>query len=634
MCGIAGFFDLDRRLAEPELERLARAMAASIVHRGPDGEGVWTEAASGTALAHRRLSIIDLSEAGRQPMVSASGRTVISYNGEAYNYEELRDELAAAGVRFRGHSDTEALLEGIERWGLGSTLRRVNGMFALAVFDRTTRTLSLARDRLGQKPLYWGWVGRRTVAFASELKALTLLPGWEGRIDRAALAAYFRHNYVPGPLSIYEGIGKLAPGSIVTIDAEGEARHSVYWSARQVAREGLARPFTGPDVEAIDRLEALLADAVRRCMVSDVPLGAFLSGGIDSAIVVAQMAELVSGPVRTFTIGFSDEGYDERRAARTIAERFGTDHTDLRVTPDAGEILPRLVRHFGEPFADSSAIPSFYLAELARSHVTVALNGDGGDESFAGYRRHLVGARTAWLDRVPSRPRRAIARVADRTLGGRDARSAREYAGRLLGGIGLDGVDRYHSYLSVFSPDERRALLAEPTPEVNESPLRAPWNSATGHGELSRILQTDVETYLPGDLLVKMDIATMAHSLEARSPLLDHHLMEFAAGLPDRLKLRRLSKKWILRQAYRGTIPDATLDAPKRGFGVPLANWFRGPLGAMARERLAGADACGGLIRPERAQRIVAEHRAGKADRSAQIWTLLVLDEWCRQGRG
>ncbi|MFN8150942.1 MAG: asparagine synthase (glutamine-hydrolyzing) [Solirubrobacterales bacterium] len=619
MCGVAGCASV----AGPVSSERVAAICAAQVHRGPDSRGL--HVADEIGLGIQRLAVIDL-ERGDQPVYNEDRSVVVVLNGEIYNFRALREELRARGHRFATGSDTEVIVHLYEELG-DRLVERLDGMFCFALWDADARRLLIARDRVGKKPLHYHLAPDGTLTFASELGALMRDPSISPELDRASLDQYLALGYVNAPRSIYRDVRKLEPGRRI-VWQDGRIKIERWWRLDYSERP------EAPTGELVERLRDEVREAVRRRLIADVPLGAFLSGGIDSAIVVAQMAELVSGPVRTFTIGFSDEGYDERRAARTIAERFGTDHTDLQVTPDAGEILPRLVHHFGEPFADSSAIPSFYLAELARSHVTVALNGDGGDESFAGYRRHLVGARTAWLDRVPSRPRRAIARVADRTLGGRDARSAREYAGRLLGGIGLDGVDRYHSYLSVFSPDERRALLAEPTPEVNESPLRAPWNSATGHGELSRILQTDVETYLPGDLLVKMDIATMAHSLEARSPLLDHHLMEFAAGLPDRLKLRGLSKKWILRQAYRGTIPDATLDAPKRGFGVPLASWFRGPLGEMARERLAGADACGGLIRPERAQRIVAEHRAGKADRSAQIWTLLVLDEWCRQGRG
>lgn len=623
MCGIAGRAATRGPVAP---ERIA-AMCAAMRHRGPDSNGLHIDA--GIGLGIQRLAVIDL-ERGDQPVYNEDRSVAVVLNGEIYNFRTLREELLIRGHSFATNSDTEVIVHLYEELG-DDLVERLDGMFCFALWDAKRRRLLIARDRVGKKPLHYHHAPDGSLSFASELGALMRDSSTPTAIDHAALNEFLALGYVNAPRSIYAAARKLEPG------------HRLMWEDGHVGIErwwrlDYSRKVTLPGGEELaERLRHEVREAVRRRLVADVPVGAFLSGGVDSAIVVSQMAQLASAPVRTFTIGFDVEHYSELAEARTIAQRFGTDHTELVVEPNAVEMLPRLVRHFGEPFGDSSAIPSFYLAELARADVTVALNGDGGDESFAGYRRHLVGARAAWLDRTPRRLRAVISRLIDRTLSGHDARSTAEYAHRLLSSIDRDGADRYLSHVSVFNHTERRSLLAdEPGAEVDprwESPLRKPWTTATGAGPLDRILQTDVETYLPGDLLTKMDIATMASSLEARSPLLDHHLMEFAAALPDRLKLRGRRKKWLLREAFRGTVPDATLDGPKRGFAVPLASWFRGPLGEVAFERLHDADTCGGLVQPERARRLLTEHGSGQADRSAQLWCLLVLDEWCRQRR-
>ena len=388
MCGIAGLLDLERRSGSQELEALGRAMAATLNHRGPDAHGVWSDAEAGVALGHTRLSIVDLSPAGAQPMVSSCGACVITYNGEIYNAGDLRPELEARGRRFRGHSDTEVLVEAIAEWGVKPTVERLIGMFAFALWDRRTRTLSLVRDRLGIKPLYFGRQNGRVV-FASELKAFEVLPDWKPELNRDALAAYLRLAYVPSPHSIYRGIDKLAPGHIATIDAEGKIETSAFWSVEKAAERGKSAPFNVSDREAIDTLELLLGDAVGRRLVADVPLGAFLSGGIDSSTVAAMMRMRSNAPVRTYSIGFKEEGFDEAPHARAVAAHLGTEHTELYVSPaEAREVIPDLPTIYDEPFADSSQIPTYLLSKLTREHVTVALSGDGGDELFAGYTRH------------------------------------------------------------------------------------------------------------------------------------------------------------------------------------------------------------------------------------------------------
>lgn len=620
MCGIAGSAEVNGRASRDRLV----AMCAAQEHRGPDARGLHVEGPVGLGI--QRLAVIDL-DGGDQPIYNEDRSVVVVLNGEIYNFQALREGLLERGHRFSTGSDTEVIVHLYEEVG-DDLVEHLDGMFCFALWDDRQERLLIARDRVGKKPLHFHQAANGSLTFASELGALMQDVSIPGEVDPASLAEYLCLGYINSPRSIYRSVKKLEPGHRM-VWREGRLEIKRWW------RLDYAQELVAPDQELEERLRFEVREAVRRRLIADVPLGAFLSGGVDSAIVVSQMAELMSEPVRTFTIGFDVEGYNETAGAREVADRFGTDHTDLTVTPDAMEILPKLIRHFGEPYADSSAIPSFYLAEMTRRHVTVALNGDGGDESFAGYRRHLVGAKTAWLDGVPHGIRGFVARSADRLLRGRDARSRLEYAHRLLSSIGRDGVDRYLSHLSVFDVAERQSLLvgevASEVPSHRVQALDGPWGSQTGRSALDRILQTDVESYLPGDLLVKMDIATMAYSLEARSPLLDHRVMELAARLPDDAKLRGFGKKWLLREAYRGVIPDKTLDGPKRGFGVPLAAWLRGPLGNLALERLSDASTCGGLIERGEARRIVKEHLAGEADRSAQIWSLLCLDEWSRQ---
>ena len=433
MCGFAGL--LDPNASQDDLAGAADAMAGAIVHRGPDDGGIWLDAAAGLALAHRRLSILDLSPRGRQPMESPTGRFVIAYNGEVYNFGELRGELTALGVAFRGHSDTEVLLAAIEAWGIEETCRRANGMFAFALWDRDSRTLTLGRDRFGQKPLYYGQVGGRFL-FGSELKALSAAPGFDARLDRDSLTLFLRHGYVPAPRSIWHGIAKLTPGCLLTVSADGEfGSPEPYWSALSAARAGLAAPFAGSAAEAADALEMLLGDAVSKCMVADVPLGAFLSGGVDSSAIVALMQARSTRPVRTFSIGFAEAAYDESKHAAAVARHLGTDHTELTVTEaDALDVIPHLPAMYDEPFADSSQVPTYLLSKLTRAHVTVSLSGDGGDELFGGYNRYLWGRQLGRLvGAVPQGVRRfgcaALTALQDRQRSSRRSRNCSSSGG-------------------------------------------------------------------------------------------------------------------------------------------------------------------------------------------------------------
>ena len=617
MCGIAG-----KVAREGDVRRISiEAMCARQRHRGPDSRGVHID--DGVGLGVQRLRVIDL-ETGDQPIYNEDRSICVVLNGEIYNYRELRAQLMERGHTFATHSDTEVLVHLYEDHG-GELVTKLDGMFAFALWDSTARRLVLARDRVGKKPLHFFERGG-ALTFASELEALSADPEMPSAIDPSSVDEFLAFGYVPAPHTIWRGVRKVPPGHLLTWE-DGRSRVERWW------RLDYSRKLEDPTNELEAELRARVAAAVRRRLIADVPLGAFLSGGIDSSIVVAEMASQSTQPVKTFSIGFAHERFNELPRARVIAERYGTDHTEFTVEADAVGLLPKIARHYGEPYADSSAIPTFHLAELTRREVTVALNGDGGDESFVGYPRHLANALSGWLDDIPRRPRAAVAAAAARLrYGDRLGRSG--YARRFLTTLGEDAPDRYASHVGIFSASERAAVL-EPqvAAEVDRARaarvIRGPWESATAEDRLDRILRVDVETYLPGDLLTKVDIATMAHSLEARSPLLDHEVMEFAAALPARLKAHRLQKKWFLRRAFRGSLPDETLDAPKRGFGVPIGSWFRNELRGWVRETLCGRDApAGGLVRPAEVDRIVRAHQDGASDQSAQIWALLCLQAW------
>ena len=641
MCGIAGLLDPKRRSGDNALKALAASMAAALRHRGPDDQGVWVDADAGVALGHTRLSIIDLSPAGAQPMVSRCGRFALSYNGEVYNAGELRAELERAGRSFRGHSDTEVMVEGFAEWGVAATVERLIGMFAFAAFDRSARALTLGRDRLGIKPLFWGRVNGRIV-FASELKALATLPDWAPEIDRQALASYLCTGYVPTPASIYQGINKLEPGTLLEIAASGETRAKAYWSLLNVAMSGKAAQLDLSETEARDRLEALLADAVTRRMVADVPVGAFLSGGIDSSTVTALMQANSSRLVRTFTIGFHEQGFDEAKAAKAVAAHLGTDHTELYVTPEqALRVVPRLPTIYDEPFADSSQVPTFLVSEMTRQHVTVALSGDGGDELFAGYNRYGQGLRLARALRLLPRqvgpclarmiravPPASWDRLFDLVPGRMRPRLPGDKLQKLAGVLGDDSMNYYRALLAQWTGAWSLVKGAtRPEPAAFSEATRARFGD-----ELSWMQYADSVSYLPDDILTKVDRASMAVGLEARVPMLDHRVVEFAWQLPANLKMRGGQGKWLLRQVLYKYAPKTLVERPKMGFGVPIDAWLRGPLKDWAADLLdPAAMARAGLLNPEPIQQKWAEHQSGRRNWQYFLWNVLMFEAWRRE---
>jgi asparagine synthase (glutamine-hydrolysing) len=648
MCGFAGVVDPAGSRTADALSDVARAMADTLLHRGPDDGGVWVDPLAGVALGARRLAVLDLSTEGHQPMTSASGRFVLAYNGEIYNFRALRARLVAAGSAFRGGSDTEVLLAAIERWGVEPALQELNGMFAFALWDRTERQLHLGRDRLGEKPLYFGWVGGALV-FGSELKALRRYPGFRPAVDRRTLARYLEAGYVPAPYSIYEGVSQLLPGTFLTIGTEAHARRAAtltrYWSAFDVAANGASRPCRASPAEITDRLEDLLGDAIAMRLRADVPVGAFLSGGIDSSTVVALMRSQSSGPVRSFTIAFDDPAYDESAYAAAVARHLGTDHTELRLTAgDARDVIARLPQLYDDPFADSSQIPTYLVSRLAREHVTVALSGDGGDELFGGYNRHAWGG-PVWsaIGGLPLPLRRAAAgllRAATPStwdalfaLGGPllprrfRLRNPGVKLHKLAGVLPAANSDELYRILTAAWTHPRDLVrgLADLTDE-DEAQRAAP---AAVTDLASQMMYLDLVGYLPDDILVKLDRASMGVSLETRVPMLDHRVVEMAWRIPASLKIKDGTSKWVLRQVLRRHVPDELVDRPKTGFGLPIGAWLRGPLEKWAEELLAPdrleAD---GYLEPSTVQRGWREHLSGRRDLEAKLWPVLMFQAW------
>jgi asparagine synthase (glutamine-hydrolysing) len=620
MCGIVGIVRND---GKPVDEQLLSRMNDAIRHRGPDDDGFYVNGSAG--LAMRRLAIIDL-KSGAQPIHNQDRSSWIVFNGEIYNYLELREKLEKLGHTFYTNSDTEAIVHAYDQYGTDCP-KHLRGMFAFAIWNERTQELFLARDRVGKKPLLYAHVNGNLI-FGSEFSALLLHPDISRDIQPEALDYYLSFMCIPAPLTAYRAIRKLEPG------------HWLRWRKGQIELQRYWQPdFTKKldisEEEAGERTVEILRDAVRVRLMSEVPLGAFLSGGIDSSAVVALMSQESSEPVKTFSIGFDEQDFSEIHHARRIAQHVGADHHEFIVRPDALEVLPTLVEHYGEPYADSSAVPTYYVAKETRKHVTVALNGDGGDESFAGYKRYLAMGLSEKYRRVPSFLRESVIRqtvnrIPTSPLKGSRVKSAK----RLLDAVSLPRVDRYTRWVSVFNEETKKPLYSdffrEQTRAADATGLLGEWfKRANGIGILDAMLLTDQMTYLPNDLLVKVDIAAMAVSLEARSPFLDHHVIEFAASLPQNLKLRGLTTKYVLKKALRKLLPNENLNRSKMGFGVPVGHWFRGKMQPFLREVILSEKASRrGLFKPEGVRQLIELHSHGERDYSQQLWTLLMLELW------
>jgi asparagine synthase (glutamine-hydrolysing) len=641
MCGIVGIL-LRPHTAEGGQLDAVEAMATTMHHRGPDGGGIWIDRDAGVALGHRRLAIVDVSDAGHQPMLSHSKNLIMTFNGEVYNFAELRLELEALGHHFRGHSDSEVMLAAFESFGVEKALTKFCGMFALALWNRKDRVLHLVRDRMGKKPLYIGIAGQ-ALFFASELKAMRALPGFQPTIDANALAMMLSHGWVPDDSCIWRGVFKLAPGAMLTVSANDlqscsseqlQSRARIWWSLAQVAETGQRHPLDLPAPELECELDRLLRAVVRQRMVADVPLGAFLSGGIDSSMIVALMQAQSSNPVRTFTIGFDEAQFDEARHASQVAQHLGTDHTEFRLTArEARNIIPELPQIWDEPFADESQIPTFLVARLARQHVTVALSGDGGDECFGGYARHFMPTRLApvlWLP-VALRRTAAAAMLMLSPAAWKRILRAVPLPSSLQGILSGENLQRFAGMLD--AADERE--LYERLTMFGPNPMSLAQGVAAGRevpplpNATARVIYRDMAGYLPGDILVKLDRACMAASLESRSPFLDHRIVEFAWRLSSDVKVRRGQGKWLLRRVLRRYVPEALFDRPKQGFNVPIGDWLRGPLRDWAQDLLdTSRIRRDGILDPLRVQVCWQQHQNGRRDRSRELWAVLMVQAW------
>lgn len=621
MCGIFGIFGGINGHLGLDIERAY----ALLLHRGPDSQRNWQNQEDAVALIHHRLAIQDLTPAGQQPMESACGRYVIVFNGEIYNHLALRQEVESASgqLAWRGHSDTETLLACIAAWGVEAALKRLVGMFAFGLWDKHEKSLTLARDRAGEKPLYYGW-HQGALVFTSELKALRALDGFEGKVNRDALAIFLRHNYIPAPHTIYQGFYKLPPGHVVTLDrkdTQGVAPSRPYWSVNKAVEQGIASPFSGTPQQAVAELETRLQASVSGQMLSDVPLGAFLSGGVDSSVVVATMQAQASRPVKTFAIGFDDPRYNEAEHAAAVARHLGTDHTELYVSAkDALNLVPRLPSIYCEPFADSSQLPTFLVNKMAKQHVTVALSGDGGDELFGGYTPYQFAPRY-WrlLSKVP-RPLRAVcaAAIAHSPAPDKFLKLAEVMAAR-------SKEDFYRLMMSHWTEPEAVVRYAQELASVLNSPELWPKTDSYEHW----MMAMETQMYMPDDILVKVDRAAMANSLETRVPLLDHRIIEFAWKLPLNMKIRDGKGKWVLREVLYKHVPRELIERPKKGFSVPLGDWLKGPLRDWAEALLDEKRLMSeGYFYPAPVRKAWKQHIKGQRDNSGKLWSVLMFQAW------
>ena len=645
MCGLAGVL-LSERTSVP-ISDIVDDMAATLAHRGPDSGGSWVDTQQGVGFSHRRLSIVDLSEHGHQPMVSRNERYVLAYNGEIYNHLEVRARLEkeTGPVRWQGHSDTETIIEAVAHWGLDTTLKELVGMFALALWDRECGELTLARDRIGEKPLYFG-LSQRTLAFGSELKALRKVPGWALTINPQTVASFMRVGYVPEPHSIFQSVSKVPAGTSITITKNDVLSNQIpsprtYWSFVDIAKNGLALQSEKPSLtDAVDTLEKLLSHSIEGQLMGDVPVGAFLSGGIDSSTVVALMQNLSRAPVRTFSIGFDEAGFDESHYAEAVARHLGTDHYSMTVSSkDAESVIPKLAEIYDEPFADSSQIPTYLVSKLAREKVTVSLSGDAGDELFSGYNRYSSGARRWGLvSRVPRIAREAISQSIARTSPEFLNAALSPILGRLSSSFGRQPGDKLHKAARVLPARTARELYdglnsTSNPDEVLLKPLQLegayseswPVNSDLVH----QMMALDTLGYLPGDILVKVDRASMTHSLESRMPFLDHRVVEFAWSLPLEMKISKGESKVVLRRVLEKHVPRALFERPKMGFGIPLAEWLRGPLRQWAEDLLTQKSLnSSGFFKVPEVRKQWEDHLNHSRNHQYSLWNILMFQAW------